>query len=525
MTGLEAARGLLPASVVWGPVFVCALAAFFLSLLSARLGAALALRPLRRARDLTWAERARLAHPARLAARVNSFLLPGLQIVVAFAVAPPLCGLPAEAFALLLILASYAGAALVAFRVERRIRQGRYTVGQWLRAVSILWLLFYGWVLVLLALFLLMPATFNARAWLLLAAGAAAVLLFQVWGGFYLAWLVGLVKPASARLHGIVARAAGGMGVAVRGVHELAFPAPNAWAFPFLGRLAFTPELLAGLDDEELAAVAAHELAHLGESPLAHLGRLLPVVLAVPLAAARPLVAEFGLLALASVAPFLLGAVLSRRLSRRLERRADRLAKEWQTQEGAYARALGKLGEANLAPLVEPGKGSSHPHLYDRLVAAGAPPDFPRPRPPARSRALLGLGVSYLALLAAWLGLVFARPSLPPRGGDERAILRSLTLGGRTATDLSDLALARRDAGRIDEAAVLYQAAAEIVPDSPYYPASQALALAALGRCGEADGAAREAERRQQRDPRFAEESAVGIAREAVLGCLRREQR
>jgi hypothetical protein len=31
MTGLEAARGLLPASVVWGPVLVCVPAAFFLS--------------------------------------------------------------------------------------------------------------------------------------------------------------------------------------------------------------------------------------------------------------------------------------------------------------------------------------------------------------------------------------------------------------------------------------------------------------------------------------------------------------
>src|SRR5262249_21342847 len=156
--------------------------------------------PLRRTRDLTWAERARLAHPARSAAQTNSLLLPSVHAGVAFAIAPALCGLSADVFALLLMLASYAGASLVSFRVERFVRQGRYTFGQRLRAMSVQWLLFFSWVPVLLALFLLMPATFNARAWLLLAAGAVAVVVFAAGGGFYLAWLTGLLTPAPARL-------------------------------------------------------------------------------------------------------------------------------------------------------------------------------------------------------------------------------------------------------------------------------------------------------------------------------------
>jgi Zn-dependent protease with chaperone function len=526
MAGLEAVRELLPTFVLWVPVLVCVPAAFVVSLLCAEPAARITLRPLRQARNQTWAERARLAHPARLVARTNALFLPALHGGVAIADPPALCGLSAGPFAFLLVLASYAGAAIVSFRVERCIRQGRYSFGQHLRAVSVLWLLFRGPALVLLALLLFMPATFTAHAWLLLTGGAAAILPFAVGGGFYIVWLLGLVKPASARLQGIASRTAGSMRVPVRGVHELAFPLANAGALPLLGRLAYTPALLAALDDDEIAAVTAHELAHLSESPLTLLGRLLPIFLIVPVTAVRPLFNDFGPLTLAGViATAFLGVILARRLTLRLERRADRLAKEQQPQEGVYARALGKIYEANLAPMVEPGKGTSHPHLYDRLISAGAPPEFPRPRPPSRFRGLLGGAVTWLVFLAAWIGLMVARFSFAPRAADERAILRSLALGGRSAIDLSDLALIRWRANQFAEAAVLYQAAAEIDRDSPFFPANQAIVLAIVGRCGEADLAAREAQRRHESNARFRGESVVRTAREAVFGCLRREQR
>jgi predicted Zn-dependent protease len=91
--------------------------------------------------------------------------------------------------------------------------------------------------------------------------------------------------------------------------------------------------------------------------------------------------------------------------------------------------------------------------------------------------------------------------------------------------DLADLAHVSWGANRYDEAAVLYQAAAEIEPDSPFFPANQAIVLAALNQCGEADRAAREAQRRHERNPRFGGESVVRTAREAVRDCFRREQR
>src|SRR5262245_57240378 len=94
--------------------------------------------------------------------------------------------------------------------------------------------------------------------------------------------------------------------------------------------------------------------------------------------------------------------VLAARFSRRLEHRADRIARDAQPGEGAYARALARVHEVNLSPVVAPGKGSSHPHLYDRLMAVGAPPDYPRPKAPSARRLHLGRA----AVVSAWLVLV-----------------------------------------------------------------------------------------------------------------------
>jgi Zn-dependent protease with chaperone function len=70
------------------------------------------------------------------------------------------------------------------------------------------------------------------------------------------------------------------------------------------------------------------------------------------------------------------------RLSVAMEIRADALARSHEAQDGTFARALAHLSELNLCPAVLPGKLGTHPQVYDRLVAAGITPDFPRPEPP-----------------------------------------------------------------------------------------------------------------------------------------------
>jgi hypothetical protein len=104
-----------------------------------------------------------------------------------------------------------------------------------------------------------------------------------------------------------------------------------------------------------------------------------------------------------------LGALLVARfgggLARRLETRADAHAHHVESgapgaARGVYARALSRLGEVNLIPAVGWAAGT-HPHLYDRLLAAGQEPDFPRPPPPSRARMwiALGCGVPVAALM------------------------------------------------------------------------------------------------------------------------------
>jgi Zn-dependent protease with chaperone function len=82
-----------------------------------------------------------------------------------------------------------------------------------------------------------------------------------------------------------------------------------------------------------------------------------------------------------------------RTISHKLELRADQLALAHEPNSGIYARALAKLYEDGLLPAVNPKKRASHPHLYDRLIAAGLTPEFPRPAAPAAF---------------AWHGLIFS---------------------------------------------------------------------------------------------------------------------
>ena len=80
------------------------------------------------------------------------------------------------------------------------------------------------------------------------------------------------------------------------------------------------------------------------------------------------------LLCASLVAPF-----VYRRVSHKLEMRADRLAQAHELDPGTYARALERLYQDSLLPAVEAKERATHPHLYDRLLAAGVTPDFPRP--------------------------------------------------------------------------------------------------------------------------------------------------
>ena len=115
--------------------------------------------------------------------------------------------------------------------------------------------------------------------------------------------------------------------------------------------------------------------------------------------------AFLGLLAITMIVPRLF-----RKFSRSMERRADKAATANEGDAGTYARALAQLYQDNLVPAV--GARPTHPHLYDRMLAAGVAPDFPRPAPARR----MGLNGYFFIILLAVVIACLVMPNLFPLG-------------------------------------------------------------------------------------------------------------
>jgi Zn-dependent protease with chaperone function len=158
----------------------------------------------------------------------------------------------------------------------------------------------------------------------------------------------------------------------------------QAYAMPGTRRLLFTERLLELLSDDEIAAVTAHEFAHLSEDRTAYLKRHVLWFVFLPWIFLKPVMNQFGAPGVALLlAPTLLAPIAFRAISKKLETRADHIAQAHEPERGVYARALLRLYEDALLPAVDAKSNAAHPHLYDRLLAAGLSPDFPRPAPPA----------------------------------------------------------------------------------------------------------------------------------------------
>jgi Zn-dependent protease with chaperone function len=343
---------------------------------------------------------------------------------------------------------------------------------------------------------------------------------FLVCGGsLFVARWVGLARPASARLRAVVDLAAARVGVSPRQTYEIPSRDANAYAFPITRRLAFTKPILVALNDDELVAVTAHEFGHLTESAGTLVVRSLPAFVVLPLAVARPAIAAFG------EVPYLVGILVFFILVRwvrgklqQLEVRADLVGAAHEGEAGTYARALEKIYEENLAPTVMPGKRQSHPHLYDRLLAAGMEPAYPRPAPPSQWRIALAFGMSLTIVLTSFAGVRFAGAAvLAFVPGKEQALVWCIGMYGGTAWELSRLARLRDQQGKATDAVTLYRAACEVDWESPSYPANLAIVLAHLNRCAEAEQALEEAETRfQLGEPTASKEERISLAKQAI---------
>jgi Zn-dependent protease with chaperone function len=225
--------------------------------------------------------------------------------------------------------------------------------------------------------------------------------------------------PAEPRLRQIVADTSARMRVPVSATWQLPSVSANAFALVTSRELLFTTRLLEICSDAELAAICSHELAHLAEPKSIRRRRQLYALVGIfPFIFIVPAFHAFGVAGL--MLPYfgvLYRRLLSTKLSQRMEQRADLMALSEQASAGVYARALGKLYEANHMPAVSGRTTAAHPHLFDRMVAAGITPDYARPSAPDRSN-WLGELLNAAAVIIGVVNLILFFRRMDPSAGD-----------------------------------------------------------------------------------------------------------
>lgn len=336
----------------------------------------LALNPWRKSIGAHWTERARLLWPARR-----------VLVGVAFA-----CLISAGMLSSLLKLrggdaasfwpaiAGYLGGS---FFSTREI-EPRYRFLDWLHETFWQVLVQFGMLAIFIWLVHTMPAVLQTRDWLRFALGTFAiiVILTGVWLPLLYLFLKAKKSP-DLRLERLVDEMAAQTGIKPRWVFYGESPIARAAALVYLRSLVFTSRVLEVLTDDELRSIILHELAHLRENLAVRLSRLIPVLSLMLITFIRPLMHHVGVAGLFwLVVVILLLLRLAKRIARRMEHHADDAAIQGTTDTAIYARALEKIYQANQLPAVMRGNNMVHPHLYDRMLAAGVTPDYPRPAPP-----------------------------------------------------------------------------------------------------------------------------------------------
>ena len=367
--------------------------AFMLSGLLYGLCGHLALSAWRRSVGEHWTERARILWPARMDMKAAVSLCPLVALVAAFAVygTPEMPWITAWAGGL-------CGALLSTFTFEHAV-EPRLRFGPWLE--SLLWgaaiqLVSYG---IVIALMITLPRHLGPGDWALLLGGSAIFIVVKVGLLLPILALFGKPKSLDPRVHDVVMRCQEVFGVKVSRAGVIHTPMANAFAVPLTRDVIVTSRLLEILNDAELDTVMRHEFAHLLEPRRVIVGRCLNAIAWLPVVLIHPSVGWLGPSGpfVVFLAPlFLLKA--GAKLAQRMEVRADNMVLESLGNPADYASALSKLHEANQMPVVMPGQNSVHGHLYDRILATGLTPDYPRPQPPAKGGRL---GWALLTLLVA----------------------------------------------------------------------------------------------------------------------------
>ena len=388
---MEANLGAWGAAVLWA-AFAAALTYAF-----SWCAVAAVLPSIRSVEGLHWTDRARVASEARQIVGLAT-LMPMVALTVA-AIALTVEHVPAALFAW---LASWSAGLQARTFLERRMRRGSGLPLSPMRAWATWLLVLTPHVWITFGLALLAPRALFPSSFALLAAAVGVTVLVALGAPLRLATAVGLVQRAGPRLCAAIALAKAASVRPAPSAVELPLGAANAFAFTNIGVIAVTQTALHVLDDAGLQTIVAHEMGHLDEPRNVGVVRWLSLLALTPIVLVVPLIGErrLGELALMLLGMFA-AHIVSRRVGRQMEERADRAGQSAEPDSGAYARALASLYEWNLMPAVTSVR-QIHPDLYDRMVAAGAPPSWPRPAPPRaqRVRLVLVLTIAATAVVA-----------------------------------------------------------------------------------------------------------------------------
>jgi Zn-dependent protease with chaperone function len=297
---------------------------------------------------------------------------------------------------------------------------------------------------------------------------------------------LGLLRAPDDRLRRLVRETAERLGRPVPPCYEVRGLGLNALAWPAWQIVGVTRAALARLDDDDVRALLLHEFGHLAESrtvlrfraAAAHLP--LVFLLAPAIHGAFPSSGNLGYFA-AGALYFLLSLRIRLGLSR-TEDDADRFAAAAGGEAIAYARALEKLYRHNGFPAVQNARGL-HSDLYDRLVALGASPDYPRPEAPSGRQRAYALVIACLLFLTT---LTVAKIAVDEFVRPE-ASSTTLALNGwqklRRAWIFGELARRQNDPVLAGE---LLDVAIETEPTEPVYWMNRAMVAAQAGDCGRA---------------------------------------
>lgn len=468
-TDLSAVRELLPWWVLVGawvatPVVLCLGALLFAAFCD------LFHRP--KMDGLHWTEKARLHYADN---RSFGFLVLTQIVFVALVTQMAASGLllGGEAGVRVALTACGAWLLVMAVRLKRSKRtMPWFTLRDYVNGYLFYWAVFYPFLVIAAAMAIFGPAGFvGSELRFVLVFGGGLLLMALVIRGHHMAvasWL-GIVRPADERTNAIVAEAARRSGHVPERSWIGRTPMANAAALPSSNQVLVTSRALEQMTDEQLVAVMLHEFGHLKESRKSRATRLLGLLFVIAAAMWQPLIAWFTVYGWVAILVACL--VLATKVGgaiQKLESDADEHAHDHGGEHGGalYARSLERLHELNLMPAVLPGKKQTHPHLYDRMLAAGATPDYERPEPPGKNlRKVVLLSFVSLGLFVAqaeWLQVVrFGRFD-----GVDAAML-DLALRGRDADSLGTLGGAWQE-DQPEKAEVMLRAAVARSPRPVY---------------------------------------------------------